>query len=145
MRCFKTDNAKSFNQRIMRLLYDTPFFQTVKSKVIISLFETVRLSVSISPRNLYNSLKRIQEKVFLSFMQRQHYVKTTSHQCNAMHWRSRNPVLASCLWTSVMSLTRLTKSFQHQKYGALFDISCSYTSSPKTRVVHSQMEKLSWS
>ena len=39
------------------------FFETVKSKVIISLFETVRLSVSISPRNLYNSLKSIKEKV----------------------------------------------------------------------------------
>ena len=29
--------------------------------MIISLFETVRLSVSISPRNLYNSLKSIKE------------------------------------------------------------------------------------
>ena len=37
------------------------FFETVKSKVIISLFETMRLSVSTSPRNLYNSLKSIQE------------------------------------------------------------------------------------
>ena len=37
------------------------FFETVKSKVIISLFETVRISVSISPRNLYNPLKRIKE------------------------------------------------------------------------------------
>ena len=37
------------------------FFKTVKSKVIISLFETVRLSVSISPRNLYNPLKSIKE------------------------------------------------------------------------------------
>ena len=37
------------------------FFERVKSKVIISLFETVRLSVSISPRNLYNSLKSIKE------------------------------------------------------------------------------------
>ena len=36
-------------------------YETVKSKVIISLFETVRLSVSISPRNLYNSLKSIKE------------------------------------------------------------------------------------
>ena len=33
--------------------------------MIISLFETVRLSVSISPRNLYNSLKSIKEKPFL--------------------------------------------------------------------------------
>ena len=37
------------------------FFETVKSKVIISLFKTVRLSVSISPRNLYNSLKSTKE------------------------------------------------------------------------------------
>ena len=41
-------------------------FETVKSKVIISLFETVRLSVSISPRNLYNSLKSIKEKACAS-------------------------------------------------------------------------------
>ena len=34
----------------------------MKSKVIISLFETVRLSVSISLRNLYNSLNSIKEK-----------------------------------------------------------------------------------
>ena len=39
------------------------FFETVKSKVIISLFETVRLSVSISLRNLYNSLKSIKESL----------------------------------------------------------------------------------
>ena len=31
--------------------------ETVKSKVIISSFETVRLSVKISPRNIHNSLK----------------------------------------------------------------------------------------
>ena len=31
--------------------------------MIISLFETVRLSVSISPRNLYNSLKSIKEDI----------------------------------------------------------------------------------
>ena len=40
----------------MRLLHEIAIFQTVKSKMIISLFETVRLSVSISLRNLYNSL-----------------------------------------------------------------------------------------
>ena len=38
----------------------------MKSKVIISLFETVRLSVSISRRNLYNSLKSIKEKEFIT-------------------------------------------------------------------------------
>ena len=42
------------------------YFETVKSKVIISLFETVRLSVSISPRNLYNSSKSIKERAVFS-------------------------------------------------------------------------------
>ena len=37
----------------------------MKLKVIISLFETVRLSVSISPRILCNSLKSIKESCFL--------------------------------------------------------------------------------
>ena len=46
----------------MRLLHEIAVFRTVKSKVIISLFETVRLSVSISLRNLYNSLNSIKEK-----------------------------------------------------------------------------------
>ena len=46
----------------MALFHEIPIFETVKSKVIISLFETVKLSVSISPRNLYNSLKSIKEK-----------------------------------------------------------------------------------
>ena len=45
----------------MRLLHEIAIFQTVKSKVIISLFDTVRLSVSISLRNLYNSLNSIKE------------------------------------------------------------------------------------
>ena len=48
------------NETILRKSY---FFETVKSKVIISLFETVRLSVSISPRNLCNSLKSIKERI----------------------------------------------------------------------------------
>ena len=50
----------------MKLFHENPIFETVKSKVIISLFETVRLSVSISPRNLYNSLKSIKERVMLT-------------------------------------------------------------------------------
>ena len=45
----------------MRLLHEIAIFQIVKSKVIISLYETVRLSVSISLRNLYNSLNSIKE------------------------------------------------------------------------------------
>ena len=48
----------------MKLFHENTTFETVKSKVIISLFETVRLSVSISPRNLYNSLKSIKENAF---------------------------------------------------------------------------------
>ena len=48
----------------MTLFHEIPIFETVKSKVIISLFETVKLSVSISPRNLYNSLKSIKEIIF---------------------------------------------------------------------------------
>ena len=47
----------------MRLLQEIAIFQTVKSKVIISLFETVRLSVSISLGNLYSSLNIIKEKL----------------------------------------------------------------------------------
>ena len=50
------------NETISRKSY---FFKKVKSKVIISLFETVRLSVSISPRNLYNSLKSIKESILI--------------------------------------------------------------------------------
>ena len=49
-------------------MHEIAIFQTVKSKVIISLFETVRLSVSISLRNLYNSLngiKKILDRHFL--------------------------------------------------------------------------------
>ena len=45
----------------MRLLHEIAIFPTVKSKVIISLFETVRLSVLILLRNLYNSLNSIKE------------------------------------------------------------------------------------
>ena len=40
----------------MRVLHEIAIFQTVKSKVIISLFETVSL------RNLYNSLNSIKER-----------------------------------------------------------------------------------
>ena len=59
------DIVYSINQQLNETISrKSNFFQTVISKVIISLFETVRLSVSISPRNLYNSLKRIKEKIF---------------------------------------------------------------------------------
>ena len=37
-------------------------FSGVRPKVIFSLFETVKLSVLISPGNLYISLKSIKEK-----------------------------------------------------------------------------------
>ena len=59
----------------MRLLHEIAVFQTVKSNVIFSLFETVRLSVSISLRNLYNSLNSIKEnRIILS-------VNFQSHVC----------------------------------------------------------------
>ena len=59
----KLDIAYSINQQLNETISrKSHFFETVKSKVIISLFERVRLSVSISPRNLYNSLKSIKEK-----------------------------------------------------------------------------------
>ena len=51
----------------MRLIHEIAIFQTVKSKVIISQFETVRLSVSISLRNLYNSLNSIKDNVLNVF------------------------------------------------------------------------------
>ena len=54
----KLDIVYSFNQQLYETISQK---SSVKSKVIISLFETVRLSVSISPRNLYNSLKSIKE------------------------------------------------------------------------------------
>ena len=56
----------------------------MKSKVIISLFETVRLSVSISPRNLYNSLKSIKEiYAVISLINRE------EHGIQCMPWSSR--------------------------------------------------------
>ena len=55
----------------MKLFHENSiFFETVKSKVIMSLFETVRLPVSISPRNLYNSLKSIKEYLFANTQMR---------------------------------------------------------------------------
>ena len=61
----KLDIAYLINQQLNKTISrKSYFFETVKSKVIISLFETVR-SVSISPRNLYNSLKSIKEKRLL--------------------------------------------------------------------------------
>ena len=55
-------NNHQLNETFSRKSY---YFETVKSKMIISLFETMRLSVSISPRNLYYSLKSIKEKNYL--------------------------------------------------------------------------------
>ena len=63
----KLDIVYLINQQLNETISrKSDFFETVKSKVIISLFETVRLSVSISPRNLYNSLKSIKENVILA-------------------------------------------------------------------------------
>ena len=61
----------------MRLLHEIAIFQTVKSKVIISLFETVRLSVSISLRNLYNSMNSVKEKSDIVRSEKISYVFTS--------------------------------------------------------------------
>ena len=54
---------QQLNETISRKSY---FFETVKSKVKLLLFETVILSVSISPRNPYNSSKSIKEKQIIN-------------------------------------------------------------------------------
>ena len=62
----KLDIVYSINHQLNEIISrKSCFFETVKSKEIISLFETVRLSVSVSPRNLYNSLKSIKENEYL--------------------------------------------------------------------------------
>ena len=43
-------------------IYDNPISETGKSDMIISLLETVRLSVLILLNHLYNSLKSIKER-----------------------------------------------------------------------------------
>ena len=59
--CAKLDIVHSIDHQLNETIPRKSYFETVKSKVIILLFETVKLSVSISPRNLYNSLKSIKE------------------------------------------------------------------------------------
>ena len=86
----------------MRLLHEIAIFQTVKSKVIISLFETVRLSVSISLRNLYNSLNSIKEKVLCLqtasniYCVYIGYFYTKLFPCFGHHRLHRNDPLPSC-------------------------------------------------
>ena len=64
----KLDIVHSINyHRNETISRKSDFFETVKSKVIISLFETVKLSLSISPRNLYNSLQSKKE-IMLSYL-----------------------------------------------------------------------------
>ena len=62
----------------MRLLHEIAIFQTVKSKVIISLSETVRLSVSISLRNFYNSLNSIKEIIIMLIRLMEDYFSTAN-------------------------------------------------------------------
>ena len=57
----------------MRLLHEIAIFQTVKSKVTISLLETVRLSVSISLRNFYISLNSIKQIVARKIVFKEYY------------------------------------------------------------------------
>ena len=60
-----SSRINKYNQHINKTISRKPyFFETVKSKEIVSLFETVRLSVLISQRNLYYLLKGIKENSF---------------------------------------------------------------------------------
>ena len=79
--------------------------------MIISLFETVRLSVSISPRNLYNSLKSIKEKVIFSKFEKQEAVKMKGHKLDFEKSKSlRNRRL---LENSVDTLVGFTAYLNH--------------------------------
>ena len=57
----KLDIVYSINHQLNETISQKSYFLKLQSKVIILLFETVKLSVSLSPRNLYNSLKSINE------------------------------------------------------------------------------------
>ena len=82
----KLDIVYPINKQLNKLFHESYFFivffffflffEIVKSKLIISLFETVRLSVSISSKNLYNSLKSIKDIFFSSS-----YVITLYNKC----------------------------------------------------------------
>ena len=63
----KLDIVYSIKHQLNETISRKSYFLKLKSKVIISLFETVRLSVSTSPRNLYNSLKSIKENAYFFF------------------------------------------------------------------------------
>ena len=92
----------------MKLLHENPiFFETVKSKVIISLFETVRLSVSISPRNLYNSLKSINEKIITKIMAERlkHVLPSIIHSDQKGFVKGRNISEANRLLQDIVSYT----------------------------------------
>ena len=89
----------------MKLFYENPIFETVKSKVIISLFEIVRLSVSISPRNLYTSLKSIKDFFFL-------FRKTTTsfHTISYYRWFGGLGFNASFVFVRICSLMKSSQS-----------------------------------
>ena len=75
----------------------------MKLKVIISLFETVRLSVLISPRNLYNSLKSIKEKV-LSFQtsQKSRSVLQDGSRSLGLFRKGKASITAIFQWTDLV-------------------------------------------
>ena len=73
----KLDIVYPINHQLNETVSRISYFLKLKSKVIISLFETVRLSVSISPRNLYKSLKSIKETCFIVY--RQNITTAPSH------------------------------------------------------------------
>ena len=61
----KLDIDISINHQLNETISRKSCFLTCEIENDNSLFETVRLSVSISSKNLYNSLKSIKEKLFL--------------------------------------------------------------------------------
>ena len=95
----KLDIVYSINHQLNETISRKSFFfETVKSKVIISLFETVRLSVSISPRNLYNSLKSIKENVIIYHLLKMKSKVNTPHiqvQCKPHYQPQKWPMPAA--------------------------------------------------
>ena len=72
----KYTSFKPFGQDVSLRIHKIEETKVVRNseKVVLSLFETVKLSVLISPRNLYISLKSIKENFLYTFQQFYKYV-----------------------------------------------------------------------
>ena len=80
--------------------------------MIISLFETVRLSVLISPRNLYNSSKSIKERV-LSFQtsQKSKSVLQDGSRSLGLFRKGKTSITAIFQWTDLV----ICRHFEERK------------------------------